>query len=564
MSKIKFFILVFILILAFFLRIYGISWDNGYHLHPDERMLIMVTEKINYFKNLNPDFFNYGSLPIYILRLISPNGGYDSLLITGRIISSVFELITIFFIYLIANLLFKSKNISLLSGFFYSIAFFPIQNSHFFVVDVFVTTYSTILIYILLILLLRSAKNNEQQSNITLIILIGITYAAMVATKFTAIIYYLFIVGVIFWNYFKKFKNLITYLLIFNFSFLTFNFLFMPYAYLNYPKFFSDIKLQLKMNSNPYIFPYTLQYVGSLPYLYYLKNIFLWGLGPFISILTLFGILILKIKNSIKNENFKIIITFVGFYLFYFLIVGRSSVKFMRYILPMYPFFAIMAGFGLQSLLTILLKQGYSFKIVKLIIWIILLLNMFWSFSFISIYSQPHTRISATEWILKNIPAGSTLAVEHWDDRLPIYGSNKYLYEELTLYEQPDDINKWKTLNEKLLKSDYIIIASNRLYVPLQKLSDCKKYKYCYPKTAKYYNKLFKSLPIIPKSDKEKAISFRKVAEFTVYPKLEFAWISKLFRSDRNWKLEIRDDTADESFTVYDHPKIMIFKKYLL
>ena len=48
-----------ILFIALALRLYGINWDQGYHLHPDERMLIMVTEKIDLFKNLNPNFFNY-------------------------------------------------------------------------------------------------------------------------------------------------------------------------------------------------------------------------------------------------------------------------------------------------------------------------------------------------------------------------------------------------------------------------------------------------------------------------------------------------------------------------
>ena len=32
------------------------------------------------------------------------------------------------------------------------------------------------------------------------------------------------------------------------------------------------------MNSDAYIFPYTLQYVDTTPYIYYLKQIFLWVL----------------------------------------------------------------------------------------------------------------------------------------------------------------------------------------------------------------------------------------------------------------------------------------------
>ncbi len=61
-------LLLFIIIIAFTLRIYGIDWDKGFHLHPDERMIIMVTDRINFFNQLNPNFFNYGSLPVYILK----------------------------------------------------------------------------------------------------------------------------------------------------------------------------------------------------------------------------------------------------------------------------------------------------------------------------------------------------------------------------------------------------------------------------------------------------------------------------------------------------------------
>jgi len=512
--------LFLILIFAFSLRLYGINWDQCFHLHPDERMLIMVTDRISFFNNLNPDFFNYGSLPIYLLKGITQLldylfktqlSHYNGMLIVGRILSTSFDLLTIIFIYHIANILFRNKKISLFSSFFYAIAFFSIQNSHFFVVDVFLTTFTTILIYLLLLYL--------KSPSIKKTVFIAIIFAAMLATKITAIIF----VPIVWLMIIIKSKQKLLSFFTFNLSLLTFHFLFMPYVYLDFQKFFTDINLQMKMNSDPYIFPYTLQYVGTIPYLYYLKNIFLWGLGPIISILSIAGLLSLRAKRS----N---LFLFLIFYILYFLIVGRSAVKFMRYMLPLYPFLAILAGYGLYKL----------YELYKLLAYILIIAIFSWSFMFMNIYSQPHTRISATEWILKNIPKGSTLTTEHWDDGLPLYGGENYKFEELTLYDQPDDEVKWQILNEKLKRTDYIIIASNRLYVPLQKLSDCNKFKSCYPKTSQYYQKLFSGL-----------LDFKKVAEFSVYPKLEIG----------NWKLEIRDDVADESFTVYDHPKIMIFKK---
>ncbi|MDO8270201.1 MAG: hypothetical protein Q7T54_06050, partial [Candidatus Levybacteria bacterium] len=79
----------------------------------------------------------------------------------------------------------------------------------------------------------------------------------------------------------------------------------------------------------------------------------------------------------------------------------------------------------------------------------------------------------------------------------------------------------------------------NRLYVPLQKLNDCENLPpgKCYPITTSYYQNLFAGKR-----------GFKKVAEFSQYPTIPFL------------NIKLNDQGADESFTVYDHPKIIIFK----
>lgn len=515
-----------ILLLTFILRIYGISWDQGIHLHPDERMLMMVADRLHFFDKLNPNFFNYGSLPIYLMRglaqIIDTLFGfhldnYDGMLLLGRFLSTSIDVLTAYFVYLIAKLIFKNKKVALLSAFFYSISFFAIQNAHFFIVDTFLAFFVTALLYCLLLYL--------QQPTLKKTFLLALSSAAAITTKFTAIIFILVVVLTIILKDFKQFKRLIFKLLLFSSSLLLFTLLFMPYAYLDWQKFLADVLLQIKLNSDPYVFPYTLQYVGTVPYLYYLKNIFLWGLGPIISLLSLAGIFFI-FKEKSKN---KLLLFVLLFNLFYFLIIGRSAVKFMRYMLPIYPFLALMAGYGLWKIT--------NNKIARSVFLIACLL---WTALFLNIYSHEHTRISATRWIKQNIPSGSTLAVEHWDDALPLSGGEKYNFVEMTLYDQPDDDQKWFVLNEKLKRTDYIILSSNRLYIPLQKLSDCQKFKVCYPKTAEYYGKLFNG-----------QLGFQKVAEFSVYPGFKIGSL----------RFEIPDDSADESFTVYDHPKVIIFKK---
>src|SRR3989344_83424 len=229
--------LILVVFFGLLLRIYGINWDEGYHFHPDERMLMIVAERIRFFTQLDPDCFNYGSLPLYILKGISQLtdtifkahvATYDGMLYVGRSLSVIADLLVVVMIYRIGRLLFDNRHAAVFSSFLYALAFFPIQNSHFFVVDVFLNLFITILIFLPVIVLTLSLP------------------------------------------YLKNFQlnKIIIHIFLFSLFSILFSFLFMPYAFLRYERFIQDIKLQIAMNQDPYIFPYTLQYVATLPYLY--------------------------------------------------------------------------------------------------------------------------------------------------------------------------------------------------------------------------------------------------------------------------------------------------------
>lgn len=561
-----------IFLVALLLRVYGLNWDEGYHLHPDERMILIVADRIKFFTNLDPDFFAYGSFPIYLLRLVSEFlnfivkdeiTNYSGMLLVGRYLSTMFELGTVVLVFELSLKFFKDKLKALFSMFFYSIAFFPIQNSNFFITD----TILTFLMFLLLSILVKYlyTKKGSVSNTILQIIKIGVIFGVIMATKITGIIF-LPVVGLVLLikssNWQTKvvdWKNLLIRISVFILVSIFTSFICMPYAFLNWQKFFADISSQFRMNSDPYVFPYTLQYVGTTAYLYYLRNIFLWGLGPFLSILAIIGIykLLLKFVNEIKQKKIRhtstrtILLLFsFFFYLFYFIVIGRSAVKFMRYMLPVYPFLAILVCYGFFHLVEIKKQKNRNVQKIAHLVFnnikfgfaiLVVFFACLWSLAFVNIYALEHTRIQATQWILSNIAQGSNIGVEHWDDRLPLDQSEKYNIVELTLYDRPDDEFKWQQMDEKLKSIDYLVIASNRLYVPLQKLAECNKYKECYPKTSKYYQDLFNNQK-----------DFQLMQTFSVTPYLRVPFTDIL--------IEIDDQGADESFTVYDHPKIYIFK----
>lgn len=577
-----FWVMLSIFTIGLGLRVLGIYWDHGFHLHPDERMIVMVSEKLAFPKPfsfkilfspqspLNPKFFPYGSLPLYLLKfsswLVALFFGrqwlsYANLPVLGRIISTLFDLGTIWLIFKLAERLFNRKT-GALAAFFYATCVFPIQASHFYAVDVMLNFFIWATIYQLLIFYSKPGLVSAFK--------VGVFFGLSLATKVsatvllsaigTALMADLVLLGFKFWRnqnskWWQKFwlvlkktsqrkwsSEMVKRLFLFGglivvaaiLTFLAFE----PYALIDFATFSRQILEQRQMTADAYVFPYTLQYVGTIPYFYQIKQMVLWGAGIGLGVTSIIAFawylrgLIKRvfIRGDYDREAQELII--VVFALAYFLVVGCFAVKFMRYLLPLYPFLILISA-----------KFIFSFKkkiFTKIILGLVLVFHLSWTIAFSSIYLRPHPRVEATNWINQNISEGSTLAVEHWDDRLPIFGSEKFEFVDMPMYEPDGSALKWQKVNENLEKADYLILSSNRLFTPLQKLSDCRKFKKCYPKTAEYYQDLF-----------EGRLGFEEMAEFTSYPALGFGSL----------KWEINDQGADESFTVYDHPRVIIFKK---
>ena len=150
-----------------------------------------------------------------------------------------------------------------------------------------------------------------------------------------------------------------------------------------------------------------------------------------------------------------------------------------------------------------------------------------------------HTFVTGSKWFHLNVPEHSIVLSQHWDEGFPLdlkeNKNNKYETDQLELYEhfgsETEDEKKSDYLAGKLEKGEYIVAQTKRLY------GATRNVKERYPITNKYFDLLFSG-----------RLGYKLVKSFTSYPTL--------------LGIEIDDDLADESFSVYDHPKVLIFKKF--
>ena len=163
--------------------------------------------------------------------------------------------------------------------------------------------------------------------------------------------------------------------------------------------------------------------------------------------------------------------------------------------------------------------------------------------AFMSIYSREDSRVTASKWIYNNIPSNSYVLSETAnvvDIPMGIEGYeamkkwNNVKVISFDFYHMDENPKLFSDLLNHLEKADYIFIPSRRIF---------KNYTHQpqrYKLVTKYYQLLFSG-----------RLGFEKVTEISSFPTLYFGPL--------NWQFP--DEDAEETYTVFDHPVVRIYRK---
>ena len=492
-------ILVTLILSSILFRFTNLNWDNSNRIHPDEALIVNGANSIRWISNLNPNFHDYNGFPVYLLSGVSQltkNVSIENMTIVGRYLSAFISSISVLLFYFMVIRLFKPA-IALSATAAFSFSPLLIQLAHFYTTD-------SILVFLLILLLYRMNVYSEKPSMKNLIFL-SIPIGLSIATKNTG---YLFIPLPLMTLLFSKqsINQKLAHATLLAAITITLFFLTSPYSFLDFSGYLNRSKYLSDVVSGKLNFDWTVQFLETTPWYWLLQTIY--AFGP-LAIVGPIGI------GWMMKKNKPIALWTIGFMIF----LSMTYLKFIRYNAPLAPLYAL--GFGY------LLFKLYKNPIAVLLINILLVIHVLYGTMFFSIYKTPHTSLKAAEWITKNIPAKSTILVEEWNSIIR-FNTNNYQINSFNFYS-PDTSIKRTKLNEELVKSDYILLESPKVINTITKLMNR------YPNTYSFYSNL-----------EGGTLGYTKIAKFSSYPRLG--------------PIVINDETAEETFTIFDHPAITIYK----
>ena len=572
---------VFVLLsVALALRLYGINWDQGGLFHPDERAFLSQVNALEFPKPseygslltrdspLNPGSFNWGSLPHYMLKTVqyaaSPFVDWDlfDLRIPGRVLSALADTVTVALVFLIGAKWF-SRRVAFFGAGFAALAVLNIQLSHFFAVDALMTTF----IVATVIFSVRVAHGGKRSDSI----LAGLMFGLGFATKFSvAPLVAPLIVGHLVYalsrpgdtldlrdwrspeaaqKQWQAFKGVVIAGLVALGAVMVTQ----PYMFFDLGTFFSNINEQSEMVRRIRDFPFTRQYIDTPRYWYQIWQLGFWGLGPALGLTVWLGLIAALVFTWFGRR--KVDVVLLAWVVPYLLLTGWFDVKFLRYMVPLVPFL-VLYGARLVALAGELLQAAWPRRkyLVLAPAAVVFIFTAHYALSFMSVYNGVHPANAATAWLAENAPPGSRVAQEHWEEGIRQAPGLEHVHERLELYNV-DSAEKFDKITRTLESSDYLVLYSNRLYGTIPRVPER------YPISARYYERLFDG-----SLGYELAFSdTRPVQSLGVtYYEDQFARIGfgppANFEEPRGALLTIAPGWADESFSVYEHPTVLIFE----
>ncbi len=593
-------VLGILLLVGGYFRFTGLNWDDGNLLHPDELHITdVIANRIHapdLGQLLNPDRstlnprsvdpavyaqpnpppnprprqFAYGSLPLFVTDLVAWIWGgitqenwndFWRVFRVGRALTAFADLVTILLAFGLARRAWGTT-VGLLTAAFVTVATMHIQLAHFFVMDTWTATFVTATLWAALVATHRGTRNA--------FLLAGFLAGCAVATKATVVIIGLpLAVAAWFaalqgagsqrpqavWPRFLR--SLLWTAVAAGIAFLIFE----PYAILNPTVYIRDIAEQSGIISGKIDVPYTRQYIGTLPLIYQAKNLLGWEYGPLLGIVALAGFALI-IWRAIRQRS-AVEVVLLSWVVPYLLLLALNEAKFLRYLLAISPVLCAFAAkllvdlgaFAHRMATQLRPRARWTTIAATALASIVLISSFLTALAFSAIYSRPHTQLAASAWIYANIPAEAALSAEYWDRGIPLpldanrnggaYGYKTVIYDFYSdtpacdrqngkippaQYCQPNNQATFEYFAGKLAETDYLIEATNRIYGSIPHTP------WRSPVQQQFFALLFSG-----------RLGYSLVYDGTSFPSLG--------------PFQFDDGFMDESFTVYDHPRVLIFKK---
>jgi YYY domain-containing protein len=524
--------------------------------------------------------------------------GYDGVHLVGRALSGLFDLACVLLVFVLGRRLYSVK-VGLLGAALYAFAVLPLQQSHFYTVDTFGTFFALLTFYFA-VRVAQGGEAGRRGGGWGTYVALGASLGASVACRINlaplaAIA--LLAAGIRAWDDFKRMQAdsrsgdgrlLSTLLQATLFRLLVMGLVTIavfrvaqPYAFggTNLLDFTFAEKWRDNMRTIRLLMggdadsPPGHQWANRTPFVFPFVNMAYWGLGLPLGITAWVGWAVatwqvlraLTLNKGAAQVRPHILpVAWIGGM---FLWQGLQYVQSMRYLLPIYPLLAMMAAWFLWWLVekarSWKLEAGSSkpegrdrqpasgnqllatsfYYLAYALLAGVTIFTMLWGWGFLAIYRRPLSRITASRWIYANVPEGSVVANEHWDDALPFsidgrmsfkpsgtyYGLASSSDGQMQMYAE-DTPEKREQLYRWLDEADYIVQSSNRLWGSIPRLP------MRYPMSTAYYKLL-----------EEGKLGFELAARFTSFPTI--------------LGIPFDDTWAEEAFSVYDHPEVRIYRK---
>jgi 4-amino-4-deoxy-L-arabinose transferase-like glycosyltransferase len=471
-------VLTLLIVFGIVLRFWNLNWGSLFYFHPDERNIASAVSQLQFPIQMNPNFFAYGSLPIYVffftgllvnffspchLSLATCSAPFEQAILISRLFSAVFSVALIPLLYAIGKRLWGEGS-GLIAAALTTFSVGLIQFSHFGTYETFISFFSILLLFLILQYLEKPGR--------MLVISLGLITGILISLKISDLVLVPLPLLAVLAAHVKRhtlsgkaiattLRESLLILCLTGLVFVVTN----PFVLLDFSAFQGSMTYETSVAAGTLPVFYTQEFINTIPIVYHFRNIYPFLLNPVLVLVflpALFTFSYFTLRKKLLEE---------GMILLFFLIVFIPQtvlfVKWTRYLIPTLPFIYLIITGGGYYLLK-MLRQVKTWTLVTMILTgIVLLLSVFFATAYVlTAYVRQDTREQAAAFATQYLPKNGVYLSEVYD--LGITPFNPH-FSDITLFnfydlETTSPEASPERLTDLLADTDYIIVPSPRLY----------------------------------------------------------------------------------------------------